>query len=127
MKPIISIVLIIAILSNTLSIPLYYAYYKLNTAYIIEMFCINKEKKALKCNGKCHLAKVNKQLSKPQTEDSTPIPRFDERQFLQLFFKDNASEAPFFISDSVKKLPPYLDLYHFLYLSSTFHPPELLA
>lgn len=127
MKNIIAIVFIIAILGNTFSIPIYYTYYKLNTDYIIEMFCINKEKKALKCNGKCHLAKVNQQLSKPQTEDPVPTPRFEERQSLQLFFEDIASEPLFYISDSAKRLPHYLCQYHFLYLSSTFHPPELQA
>lgn len=31
--------------------------YLLNTKYITENFCVNKEKPKLKCNGKCHLAK----------------------------------------------------------------------
>ena len=31
--------------------------YFLNTAEITELFCINKEKPKLECNGKCHLAK----------------------------------------------------------------------
>ena len=30
--------------------------YFVNQAEIIELFCINKEKPALKCDGKCHLA-----------------------------------------------------------------------
>lgn len=127
MKNFISIVFIIAILGNTFSIPIYYTYYKLNTAYIIEMFCINKEKKALKCHGKCHLAKVNQELSKPQTEDSIPTPRFEERQPLQLFFEDKNSDLLTSISSRAKGLPPYLHQYHFLYLSATFHPPESLA
>lgn len=32
-------------------------YYELNIDYIIETYCINKEKPELQCNGKCHLAK----------------------------------------------------------------------
>lgn len=34
----------------------YLAYYELNIDYIIETYCINKEKPEFKCNGKCHLA-----------------------------------------------------------------------
>lgn len=32
-------------------------YYQLNIDYIIETYCINKDKPQLQCNGKCHLAK----------------------------------------------------------------------
>ncbi|MCB0380386.1 MAG: hypothetical protein KDD24_03955 [Flavobacteriales bacterium] len=32
-------------------------HYFVNQAEIIEMFCVNKEKPKLACNGKCHLAK----------------------------------------------------------------------
>ena len=34
----------------------YMAYYELNIDYIIENYCVNKEKPQLQCNGKCHLA-----------------------------------------------------------------------
>ena len=35
----------------------YIAYFECNIDYIIETFCVNKEKPQLQCNGKCHLAK----------------------------------------------------------------------
>ncbi len=41
-------------------------YYQLNIDYIIETYCVNKEKPELQCNGKCHLAK---QLSVTKTTD----------------------------------------------------------
>lgn len=41
--------------------------YLLNTTEITELFCINKEKPKLQCNGKCHLAK---ELVKVDKEDS---------------------------------------------------------
>ncbi|MDG4716258.1 hypothetical protein [Winogradskyella marincola] len=41
-------------------------YYQLNIDYIIETYCVNKEKPELQCNGKCHLAK---QLSATKTTD----------------------------------------------------------
>lgn len=34
----------------------YVAYFELNIDYIVETYCVNKEKPQLQCNGKCHLA-----------------------------------------------------------------------
>lgn len=40
--------------------PIYFVgnvlYYQLNIDYIIETYCINKDKPELQCNGKCHLS-----------------------------------------------------------------------
>lgn len=45
--------------------------YYANQSEIAELFCINKEKPKLKCDGKCHLAT---QISKIETEEeSTPF------------------------------------------------------
>jgi len=43
-------------------------YYQLNIDYIIETYCVNKEKPELQCNGKCHLAK---QLTAIDTTDDS--------------------------------------------------------
>ena len=43
--------------------------YVINYDYIVKELCENKEKPALKCNGKCHLAK---QLAK-SAEEEKPI------------------------------------------------------
>ena len=49
--------------------------YLLNKAEIIELFCINKEKPKLKCNGKCHLAKKIKKIDIEEEEKPLiPIP-----------------------------------------------------
>jgi hypothetical protein len=47
------------------------ASYFINQAEIIELFCINKEKPQLKCDGKCHLAT---QLSEAESDtEDTPF------------------------------------------------------
>lgn len=33
----------------------YLAYFELNIDYIVETYCINKDKPEMHCNGKCHL------------------------------------------------------------------------
>jgi len=43
--------------------------YFINQAEIIELFCINKEKPQLKCDGKCHLATQLTEVES-DTEDS---------------------------------------------------------
>ncbi|WMI67715.1 hypothetical protein [Mangrovimonas sp. YM274] len=45
-------------------------YYELNIDYIIETYCVNKDKPQLQCNGKCHLAK-QMQLTSTSSEDNT--------------------------------------------------------
>lgn len=49
--------------------------YLLNKAEITELFCINKEKPKLECNGKCHLAKEIKKVDVEEEEKPLlPIP-----------------------------------------------------
>ena len=49
--------------------------YLINKAEITELFCINKEKPQLECNGKCHLAKKIKKIGIEEDEKPLlPIP-----------------------------------------------------
>lgn len=45
-----------------------YAFYMLNTDAFISLFCENKAKPLLKCNGKCQLAKIAKEQQKEEAE-----------------------------------------------------------
>jgi|SRR5690554_4064482 len=47
------------------------AYYELNKAYITEMFCINKSRPELNCDGKCFL--MQKLQEKNQTDEKIPL------------------------------------------------------
>ncbi len=70
--------------------------YFINQSEIIELFCVNKEKPALKCDGKCHLAKelvkVDDQedfpLSQKNAEESSEL--IYEYAFEQIDFANNA-------------------------------------
>ncbi|MCO6501215.1 MAG: hypothetical protein J5I47_12680 [Vicingus serpentipes] len=58
--------------------------YFINQAEITELFCINKEKPQLQCNGKCHLAK---QLVKVDTEkEELPFSQNTNEYSLELIF-----------------------------------------
>ena len=53
--------------------------YLLNSDLITKLFCVNKEKPAMKCNGKCHLAK---QLKKDEEKKSIGKFKNDELQMI---------------------------------------------
>jgi len=65
------ILLIGAILVQSLSQAVIVLHYGLNKDYIIEQFCVNKAKPEIKCNGKCHL---NKTLTE-NTKDEQQVPK----------------------------------------------------
>lgn len=63
-------------------------YYQLNIDYIVENYCVNKERPTLKCDGKCYLAK---QMESINTSGDTEN---DERigiigSFIPLFYQEN--------------------------------------
>jgi hypothetical protein len=45
--------------------------YELNKAYIIENFCVNKDKPMMNCDGKCYLAQQMKAQKEKQDANST--------------------------------------------------------
>ncbi|MEO9571009.1 MAG: hypothetical protein ABJH82_10015 [Polaribacter sp.] len=82
----------------------YIAYFEYNIDYIIETYCVNKEKPQLQCNGKCHLAKQiapqidlsNKDIKGFNTISEAFFPVFKEKDYsynikklLKVNIKDN--------------------------------------
>lgn len=60
-------------------------YYQLNIDYIIETYCINKEKPELQCNGKCFLSKQLENTNDTQNEKTTNIAIIEA--FFPLYFE----------------------------------------
>lgn len=54
---------------------LVYVYYTLQKEQITKKFCENKERPALKCNGKCHLKKMLVAAEDPDTKESSIPPK----------------------------------------------------
>jgi len=61
-----------------------------NQTEIAELFCINKEKPQLKCNGKCHLNTV---LSETETKSDVPFSQNNTEYNLDLIFDVTAEES----------------------------------
>nr|WP_236025577.1 hypothetical protein [Algoriphagus oliviformis] len=45
--------------------------YELNKAYIIENFCVNKDKPMMNCDGKCYLAQQMKEAKEKRDANAT--------------------------------------------------------
>lgn len=96
--------------------------YYLNQDYIAKFLCINKDKPALHCNGKCYLMK---QLEKQSKEKNAPAPNIQLENypigFVYIFrLKENHTNFQFGFQASNS----YTNHYFFLYQPSTFHPPK---
>lgn len=91
--------------------------------YITEVFCINKEKVELACNGKCHLAKQLQTDTNPQ-DDSKTVVLLTEYLFA-LYFQENEN---FNFKETQIPLNKIVNTicnssYAYLYEHSHFRPP----
>lgn len=70
--------------------PIYFVgqvlYFQLNIDYIIETYCVNKEKPELQCNGKCHLAKQLQVVSATANEDDNDIMNVVVESFFPVYY-----------------------------------------
>jgi hypothetical protein len=120
LKSLITIFLFLCILIQTFSWIVYNAAYVLNKNYIAGNLCINKDKPATHCDGKCYLAK---QMQQQEKQDQQSNDSKKEKFEMQFFF---LPEEPMLTScravidinyhEPHNAMPP--GHYH-----SVFHPP----
>ncbi len=96
--------------------------YELNTAYIIENFCVNTDKPELKCNGKCHLSKQIQEDSEKKSE--TPA---SPSEVITLILA--VEEIPLFAFNFWDQSPCtfnglYIEGVYSNHLHTIFHPPQ---
>lgn len=97
------------------------AYYEINKSYITEMFCINKSRPDLQCEGKCFL--MQKLKEKEQSEDKIPAHVVGMKE-VQLF-----SVQTTFPSSNLVVIPHSQPVYQetldiALVVIDIFHPPQ---
>lgn len=113
-----------AVLMHTFSQAIIVADYLVNTELITKVFCVNKEKPKMHCNGKCHLAK---QLKKDEEKKSD---NFEKSAELVLICQSSIVE---FVSEKVdlpiyqKDLFTYNEPIAFECENPIFHPPTLFV
>ncbi|WP_346883479.1 hypothetical protein [uncultured Algibacter sp.] len=100
------------------------AYFELNIDYIIETYCINKEKPELKCNGKCHLATQLAKTSQDSSKGNTYLSLIYET-FVPVYFQDYKS-PDLFLDTSAIMAPnwSYVNLHKTIFFNCFYRPPQ---
>lgn len=104
-------------------------YYGLNIDYIIETYCVNKDKPELNCNGKCHLMQQLK-LSNPSEE--APAAPLQNINYMDAFFPIFSPNPPSSYTTHIpvqtkrKGLFAYANTYSYLFTAERFRPPPSL-
>ena len=101
----------------------YIVYYQLNIDYIIETYCVNKDKPELQCNGKCHLAK---QIVKAgDSENGSEKNQSFSIEISIVYLQDTNLNYSFFSlkEQRLKVTSLYSNIYKYNYIDTIFHPP----
>jgi len=122
-KQIICFFLIFSFVSSQSSKLLIFVNFKINQDLITALFCINKEKPKLKCNGKCHLVK---QL-KTQEDKKEEAPNNTSSKNEVLFCQNNTilNSIDFRIKVKEKPIPTLINPFKNKELiKGIFRPPQ---
>lgn len=98
--------------------------YEINKDFITKMFCINKSKPKLHCNGKCHL---KKELKKAEEKEKSPINPINEKNEIQFFSGTNSAIAIVYAT-VVNYSNVFSDYSYRLsdkHIYAIFHPPQV--
>lgn len=94
--------------------------YLINIEYITKVFCINKERPKMNCNGKCHL---KKQLQKDEEKKSNTFKKGVEISLICESNTSNVIDEPVLLPLSDKGLFIYLESHTFEYCEAIYYPP----
>ncbi|NEN22609.1 hypothetical protein G3O08_03705 [Cryomorpha ignava] len=113
--------LILVLITQSISTSLTLLNFEINRETITALFCINKEKPELHCNGKCYLEKQIK--ADEESHSEKPQSRVE---FLNLVFTITPSETEFLaqIATPVTHNFGYIIPHYSSAFYSIFHPPQ---
>lgn len=121
MRTLVAFILASALLTHLMTVSVIVVDYELRKAEITEMFCINKDRPEMACQGKCHL---NRQL-REQT-DNGPEPFLPEVEPLAPAII--AARVTCGLFDHVETEPEHGGRYHCPesvgHHAAVFHPPQ---
>ena len=101
-------------------------YFQLNRVYITEMYCENKEKPQLNCDGQCFLAK-KLQAAEEKTSDNDGARTLNQQLEIPLFIISTPAFVSFIGEEPVLDIPLLINHYSFLRSSTLFHPPKFIG
>ena len=98
-----------------------YLDFTINQDFIAEFLCINKDKPAMQCNGKCHLAQ---ELKQTERQDSDQAPTQVEEKRLTLFVSNEVPKTLFSAKASTRLNAWYLPPHSADISTSIDRPPQ---
>ena len=99
MKHLFAITLLLTLLIRPLYQLGHVAYYGLNMDYIIDTYCVNKERPKLNCDGKCYLMQQLSTTEENSMDDQKGVPPLME-VFFPIFFQSNVCHYGIYVLDS---------------------------
>lgn len=97
--------------------------YEVNTAYIIENFCVNTNKPEMKCDGKCHLTKQIQADAEQKSE--TPAAPSELITFVLAVEDIETFQFNFEHLEANQCSSRYIQGNYSNHLQSIFHPPQV--
>ncbi|HEX8350787.1 MAG TPA: hypothetical protein VF598_12565 [Hymenobacter sp.] len=118
-------VLSILMLLQTFSRELLVVDYQVHKERITELFCVNKARPQLQCNGKCHLAKQLRKASEAEKKAPAGVTKvkYEVLAPVRLFFGPPAWQQVVLREYAGATVAAYF----FTPMHSIFHPPSLLV
>ncbi len=101
-----------------------YTIYEHDKAFFIELFCINKDRPQMECNGQCKLAQMQQEKNEKSADDILKQLQSETVYFspvsMSLISYDRS------LMTNKTKLPScYNHLYSFLFISKLLKPPAI--
>lgn len=126
MKKIVSLALIFALGFQFLMKLGIMTYFQLNRVYITEMFCENKDRPQLNCDGQCFLAK-KLQAAEEKTSEKESTRTVNQQLEIPLFIISTPAFVSFIDEKPIMEIPTLIEHYSFLSSSTLFHPPKFIG
>ncbi|MDX1720259.1 MAG: hypothetical protein R3353_08865 [Salegentibacter mishustinae] len=104
---------------NSIKSGIMISFYMVDTKNFVELFCVNKEKPELECNGKCELSK----LAESDTSKEKPSYLDILQKEIVLFYSASYSPQPKILAQNSLVDNEYLNNYRFLFTSELILPP----
>jgi hypothetical protein len=104
---------------NSIKSGIMISFYMVDTKNFVELFCVNKEKPELECNGKCELSK----LAESDTSKEKPSYLDILQKEIVLFYSASYSPQPKILAQNSLIDNEYLNNYRFLFTSEFILPP----
>lgn len=100
-----------------------YAVYGFDSEVFIELFCVNKDRPDLHCDGKCELSKMFREKQK-ENASRILVQLQLENQYFPPSFSFDFPEAPLLPGAESVPAPLRPDTYSFDYIKESCKPPE---